>query len=472
MKWILVCILGVLIACSFVAWAMIPDLSADGRTVLVWMTGDNPARRGTIELFEKLNPDIRVVIDPGNAGVEKVIVQCKGGVGPDIFNVYTWWHLLDYTRTGVLLPLDEYADQYGFGPGKTFPQMLEEISVRKFNPRTEQYERTLHTVPGNVNANVIFFHKSMFDEIGESYPSGEWTWDECLETAKKLVRRDHRGRIVRYGIGTFEMMDATEMIWQFGGELFDPTLTYCVIDSPEAIEAITFLHRMIIEEEVMPSRETRNSMGTAGGWGGSLPHLFANRQVAMLRIGRWGLVTVRKYPQLEGDIGAVHLPHKREKTGIVRGFTVGINPKSPNREAGLRFLEFLATEEFSWQVVESADALPPSPKVAHDQQFLRDPTHPEEDFNHLFIEAIDRGRNMMFPPFIQGMRIQKIMDRYLAYMSEGNMPPEKVCRRMTNEINKEIRINLSRYASMRAEYKCRTGRDFDPEDFPPHEARP
>jgi len=51
MKWILLAILGVLVACSFLAWAMSSDQSADGRTVLTWVTEDIPARRGTIALF-------------------------------------------------------------------------------------------------------------------------------------------------------------------------------------------------------------------------------------------------------------------------------------------------------------------------------------------------------------------------------------------------------------------------------------
>jgi len=484
MKWTLLAVFVGLIAWSVVAHRIVPDTSSDDRTVLTWVSGDNPARRGTIDLFEQRNPDVKVLLDVNNSGVEKIIVQAKGGIGPDVFNIYTWYHLMDFVRTGALLPLDDYvctaelrarddcADRYDFGPDRTFAEVLDEISVEQFDPASDRYERTQYTVPANVNANVIFFHKSLFDEIGEPYPSGDWTWDECLATARKLVKRDESGRVVRYGIGTFEVLETAELVWQFGGELFDRTLTYCTLDSPEAIEAITFLHRMIVEEEVMPSVAARDSIGTAGGWGGSLTNLFANRQIGMIRIGRWALTSLRTFDHLRGDLGAVHLPYKREKTGIVRAMTVGINPQSPNREAALRFLEFLASEEFSRQVVESADALPPSPVVAAHADFIHDPTHPEEDFNHLFGEAIRRGRPLMMPPFIQGMRVQKIIDRYLALMSAGAMGPERMCRRMTAEINDAIRLNLTRYESMRAEYERRTGRPFDPDDFPPREAQP
>lgn len=555
MKWLLLGLFSILVVWTALAYITIPDHALPGETVLTWVSDDNPARRGTIRLFEdrhleqiqqwhpdlipeleriasledvarrgatgritaafaKANlplprqptvehdhkggwtvgdherwyllreqngalavyrPSIRVLLDPGNTGVEKVIVQCKGGVGPDIFNVYTFYHLLDYARTGVLLPVTGEAQRMGFGPDETWPQIKDEMGLWEYNPETGQDEYVQYTFPANVNANVIFFNKAVFDEVGEPYPTGDWTWDEFLAVARKLTLRDEQGKIVRYGIGTFEMLETCEMIWQYGGRLFDPTLTYCTMDTPEVIEAVTFLHRMIVQEKVMPSVAARNAMGTAGGWGGSHMYLFANGRIGMLRIGRWAMVTFRQFPQLKGQIGATHLPYKREKVGIVRAMTVGVNPESPRQDAALEFLQFLASEDFSWQVVESADALPPSPKVMTDPGFLHDPHHPKEDFNPLFLEAIQRGRNLRFPPFIQGMRAQKIIDFHLALLcQEGKHAPtpERVCRDMTAEINRDIRTNLIRYESMREEYRRRTGVDFDPDNFPPREVRP
>ena len=86
MKWVLVGVFCELVVASFLACAMIPDPSADGRTILIWVSDPNPARRGAIELLEAANPDIKVQLDVSITSMEKVIVQCKGGVGPDIFS--------------------------------------------------------------------------------------------------------------------------------------------------------------------------------------------------------------------------------------------------------------------------------------------------------------------------------------------------------------------------------------------------
>jgi ABC-type glycerol-3-phosphate transport system substrate-binding protein len=467
MKWMLLAILGVLIALSFVAYALMPDASDNGRTVLTWVSDDNPARRGTIALFDRENRDIRLLLDPANTTVDKIIVQCKGGVGGDVFNCYGRWQLIDFVKTGVLLPLDDHAAELGFDVGRTWPQVVDEISMERFNPASGKYERHQYAFPVNVNANVMFFNKRLFDEVGEPYPQSDWDWNECLRVAKRVTRRKPNGRTTHYGIGTYEFLETVGLVWQFGGDFFDPTLTCCTLDSPEAVEAIKFLHRMLVIDKVMPSVAERDAMGAEGGFGTPLMDLFCNERIAMLRIGRWGMVTFRKYPQLKGRIGAVLLPHMKSGVDEIRALSVGINPRSPNRQAGLRFLRFLASEQYSWQVVESADALPPLPRVAEDQRFLKDPTHPEEDFNHLFAEAMKRGRSVQMTPFVQSARVERIFNLYLSLMSSGRLSPEQMCRQYTDEINGEIRMALIRYQSMRDEYKRRTGHDFDPNDYPP-----
>ncbi len=468
MKWTLIALLGGLLAWSVAAYRLSPDADGEGRVVLTWVSDDNPARRGTIELFERLNPDLRVVLDPANTGLEKIIVQCKGGIGPDVFNVYGRWQLLDYVRTGVPLPLDEYAGALGIDAGRTWAEVLEEISVRGFDAASGKYERVQYTFPANVNANVMFFNKRLFDEAGVAYPEGEWTWEAFLAVAKRLTRRGPDGRVQVYGLGTYEYLDATELIWQFGGDLFDETGTYCVLDSPEAQGAMRFLHRMFVIEEVMPSLAERDAMATAGGgFGGGQLDLFGQGRLAMIPVGRWALVVLRKYPDLAGRLGAVQMPYAREKVTLCRAMSVGVNRNGPNREAALRFLQFLASEAFSWQVVASGDALPPSPAVAGDARFLRNPDHPKEDFNEQFVIAMHRGRNQGLSPFVQIARVERAINRQLTLLAEDKVTPEQACRRLTDEINTDIETSLVRYASMREEYERRTGTVFSSEAFPP-----
>ena len=87
MKQVFLGILVVLVLLSGIAWWLRPKPVQDGKTVLTWCSDDNPARREQIALLNRLYPQYRLQLDPGNNGMEKVIVQSLAGVGPDLFDI-------------------------------------------------------------------------------------------------------------------------------------------------------------------------------------------------------------------------------------------------------------------------------------------------------------------------------------------------------------------------------------------------
>src|SRR5712691_10366712 len=78
-----------LVVASVIAWKISPHAVQHGKTVLVWATDDNPARREQAALFNKLYPQYDLQLDLGDTGIEKVLVQSSSGVGPDLFDAYT-----------------------------------------------------------------------------------------------------------------------------------------------------------------------------------------------------------------------------------------------------------------------------------------------------------------------------------------------------------------------------------------------
>ncbi len=73
--------------------------------MLTWVTDDNPARREQMALFREFcvakgRPDIDIKLDPTNAGMDKVVVQSVGGVGPDLFDMYERGQLVSYHDAG------------------------------------------------------------------------------------------------------------------------------------------------------------------------------------------------------------------------------------------------------------------------------------------------------------------------------------------------------------------------------------
>ena len=42
--------------------------------------------------------------------------------------------------------------------------------------------------PLSLQINVLFYNKNIFDGFGVSYPQDAMTWDEFIETAKRVTR--------------------------------------------------------------------------------------------------------------------------------------------------------------------------------------------------------------------------------------------------------------------------------------------
>jgi ABC-type glycerol-3-phosphate transport system substrate-binding protein len=121
MRWLFGSVLGVLILASLVAWKISPGAVHDGKTLLFWVSDDNPARREQMDLFNQLHPQYELRLDAGNSGMDKVMVQSSSGVGPDIFDCYGVNQLEVYVASGIAWDITDELTQRGIKPELTWP---------------------------------------------------------------------------------------------------------------------------------------------------------------------------------------------------------------------------------------------------------------------------------------------------------------------------------------------------------------
>ena len=74
-----------------------------------WCTDTNPARTEQIGLFVAEAPEYSVALDPGDGGMEKLMVQCLAGHGPDFFDIPTFT-LSALSEAGVALDVSPVVD--------------------------------------------------------------------------------------------------------------------------------------------------------------------------------------------------------------------------------------------------------------------------------------------------------------------------------------------------------------------------
>lgn len=454
MKYFLAAILCFLVLLSVVVEVLKPGGPPPDKTPLVWVSDNNPERAPQIERFNKLYPDCLLSLDPNNTGLTKIIVQTCARVGPDIIDVYGIHQLQTYVEAGVLLDVTEMAKQRGFDPSVTYPKAAQALLI---NGR--QY-----CFPCNVNTNIMFFNKNLFDKYGVPYPPRYPVWKDFVRIAERLTIRKPGSRIPEcFGMAN---MSWQELLYEAGGRVFSEDGSRCVIDSPEAIRAFRFYHDLMYKYRVMPTPLEQSAMSSQGGWGTGWRNWFGAQKIAMIPIGKWALITFRqfeeeqrqqytawkrahpgrKYPGLPPlRMGAVHLPRFADKPRrcIIACRSAAVNRLSPHADKAVNFLEYLTTKDYCDTINEGADALPGN-KEYGTLEHMHNDKYPDEDImNELTLEATQWGIVREISPFVDGQTAMRLIGTQVQRLDAGaDADVEEVCRTAARDVNDEIRRNV------------------------------
>lgn len=443
MKQLFLAMFLVLAILSVVAQVTKPSREFAGRTRIIWTTDDNPARQAQIDIFDQQFPHLKLTIDPANNDMSKIIVQTITGIGPDVIDCYNRMQLHTYYQAGILEDITDWAKEAGTTPDICWESARENMMI----------EGRQYGFPTNPGPWVIFYNKDIFDKAGLPYPSGDWTWDEFVDVAKKLTLKEPGSRRnTTYGIMGYDIMEA---IWQNGGSLYNKDGTRCALDSPEAIEAAQWLMDLQFVHGCAPSPSEEEAMAAAGGWGQGIITLFDAGRLGMIRYGRWGLIVWRKNPKLR--IGVCPLPYRKQKaTTFVTRISV-LNKKSPYKREAFNFMKFLASEDYGNQINDSADNLAPVKRLCYLDRFLHNPQYPQEDYNEVFRDEMACAKSVELSKFSNPFVVDRIFRRYIDLMRNKEMTAVDAMTAAAKEINESIEENVAKFPELQAEYDKLTG---------------
>lgn len=440
MKMFFVTALTVMIGLSLVAGVITRDSGDHGRTRLVWMSDENPTREQQVDLFNKTNPKYNLELDPNNGGIEKVIVQSIAGVGPDLLDCHSPFELSACVKAGIAWDITDELKKLGIDPLRQSWSVGAPFLV---------YKGRVYGFLDNAAADGIWFNKDLFDQAGLPYPKGSWTWDQFLPVAEKLTIRDAHGHAKQYGL----MMDWS--IWQtfmmqWGGRLFTPDGTKCIVDSPEAVQGIQLMQDLVYKYKVTPSPSEEDAMASAGGWGAGCINQFGGGRGAMAVGGRWWLCSLRNFKGLK--LGSTECPHGPRRIWFGYGRSTLINKNSRKRREALAFLKYLASPQFNRLVSDQADGLPPVTATCSNEWFLHNPKHPEEDFHGVWRDIMANASSVADSPFVNGQVVSRIMKKQMDLVKSGQRTAAQAMKSAAVQINDEIKRNLEEDLSLKAQY--------------------
>ncbi len=187
---------------------------------VVYWTHEDPNRTALeeelIAQFHSENPDVIVtrVTNPSNTLAQLILTAFAANRGPDIFNMETF-NEYPYIVNQRVAPVDPVAA--GYGSLEEFQSMYLEGML---DPVT--YEGEIYGIPLELTNWAIFLNMNVFRSEGldplTDYPK---TWEEMMEIADRLTRRDgeiitRRGFDFRY---PYYLNFMVPMAQQLGGEL-------------------------------------------------------------------------------------------------------------------------------------------------------------------------------------------------------------------------------------------------------------
>lgn len=435
--------LAVLTALSIVAWRIQPKAEQDGKIPLVWVSDDNPARRDQIALFNKLHPQHSLRLDPGNGAMEKVIVQSLGGVGPDLIDCYDGFQLSAYVRSGVAWDVTEELKR----------RNLDIASVWKPLQNYVVFDNRAYGIGTNIATDAIWYNKDIFDAEGVPYPKGPWKWDDFVKLAQRMTKRDASGRVERYGF-MCEWWNWLHFVYQYGGRVYTPDGTRCIVDSPETIAAVQFLHDLIYKYHVVPSPVEEAAMATQGGWGSGTITRFGAGKAAMALGGRWWLCTLRDYKKLR--LGVAESPYSLHRVFRAYGKATLINQRSPRREEALQFLTYQATRDYNDLINSQADGLGPVAAYTYSDAFLHNPRFPEEDQNAVWREATLHSQSDQVSPFVNGQVVGRLITKQLDLVKSDQKTAAEAMHTAAKQINEEIAKMLEQDPALRQRHAALT----------------
>lgn len=440
MKSVFAGIFAVLVAWSFVARAIRPSIDDGGKIPLIWVSDDNPARREQAELFDRLNPQYDVRVDPDNANTDKIILQALGGVGPDLLNCHGGAQLSTFVRSGIVQDVTDDLKAMG----------IDETAFYRCTDPLIKYDGRLYGVPLNAGANALWYNKDIFDAEGIPYPKGPWKWEEFIPLAQKMTKRDANGRVLRFGV-MYPWMSSNEFIEQWGGSVYSPDGTRCVIDSPQAIAAVQFLHDLMYKYHVMPTPVDEATLATTGGFGTGLMTMFMAGKAPMAVGGRWWLCVMRGNRM---RLGATEAPHGPRRVFLGYGKGVLINAKSPRAKDALQFLAYAASKPYNDLINHQADALAPVRAYNETEEFLHDPDFPDEDYNAMWRDVMEHAIPDRISPYIEAGLASQIIGDQIDLVKGNQKSPAEALGKAAKLVNEAIAKSIARDASLQARYQA------------------
>jgi multiple sugar transport system substrate-binding protein len=291
--------------------------------------------------FHAVNPTITVKVQTINWNDfdTKVQTMVQNREYPDITEGD---YFSNYAQEGLLYKVsDVFSD-----PGNLMPVFKELGS----------YGGVQYGLPFTTSARALFYNKAIFAEAGITTPPA--TWDEIAADAAKIEAKGKIGFGLPLGP---EEAQAETLLWFLGnGGGYQDASGKWVIDSPQNVETLQFMTKLVKAGDTEPNPGTKNRT--------DLFNQFAQGQIGMMN-GEVALLPIINSANVlkSGDLGTAPIAGKTgpiDKTLGVCDFVAAFKGDGTKQAAIKEFLDFAFQDKYQLAFVHEYLELPGTTSAA------------------------------------------------------------------------------------------------------------
>lgn len=344
-----------------------------------------------IQDWQNKNPNIKIVFEhtPYGGYDSKILTRIAGGAAPDIIATEVDY-FVTFASKNVLEDLTPFVENDAeFSKNDFFPSIINRFTVNN----------RLYAVPRDVAPFAcVFFNKELFDIGGVPYPKDDWTWNDLLQAARTLTKKDASGRITQYGFYGWAWQN---FVYGNGGALVDHVdrPTRITLDSPEAAEGLQFYADLVNVYQVMPTPTTLSNMGMG------VDLMFASGRLAMFLSGIWETPGLRNY-NFKWDVAMFPKSTKGARAFGSGGSGYAILKSSKRKQEAWEVIKALTSAAGQADLARRGLSQPSRIAVAEGPDFAASDSPPAN--KKMLNEAV---KHLVFSPFHPKWR--EIQDKYI-----------------------------------------------------------
>ncbi|WP_055634472.1 extracellular solute-binding protein [Streptomyces griseoruber] len=292
---------------------------AKGKLVM-WSMGDpDKALKSLAATFEQQNPDVSVQITavPWDAAHEKLTTAIAGGNTPDMSLVGSTW-------------MAEMASMNGF---QATPASFQSSAFFPGQWDTTKYKDTAYGVPFIADTSVIYYRTDITTKAGiQGAPADDWAgYLKDLKAVQATAGkqnpklRNATGLLMGFNSWLFWL----PMVWQQGGDIYDPQTKKFTFDSPAVTKALQY-YGTIFKDGLAPTDKTDQNQGFQDGLLGTLQQGASTGGNLHLNA-----------PALDSKWQTMPLPKGTQSAGLAGGSDLAVFKDAKNSDAAWKFVQFL-----------------------------------------------------------------------------------------------------------------------------------